>query len=144
MSAASPEVAVDHTAEPAAFLTFLDPPPGLGHLDRFALIPIDGSGQLFTLRSLDSPETRLFLLDPEPFFPDYHPHLAAEVLSRLGLDTGEQQPATVLVVVHPATEDHPHTANLLAPVVINPATSMAVQTVLEGDDWPLRAPLSAA
>ncbi|MFD1505464.1 flagellar assembly protein FliW [Georgenia yuyongxinii] len=144
MSAATPETADVPVTEPAAVLTFLDPPPGLGHLDRFALTPIDGAGQLFTLRSVDSPETRLFLLDPEPFFPDYHPHLAAETLSRLGLDTAEQQPATVLVVVHPATEDHPHTANLLAPVVINPATAMAVQTLLEGDDWPLRAPLNAA
>lgn len=129
--------------QPAAVLTFLDPPPGLGHLDRFALTALDEAGQLFTLRSVDSPETRLFLLDPEPFFPDYHPHLAQETLSRLGLD-GEQQPATVLVVVHPATDEHPHTANLLAPVVINPVTATAVQTVLDGDDWPLRAPLSAA
>ncbi|KAE8764076.1 flagellar assembly protein FliW [Georgenia thermotolerans] len=130
-------------AESAAVLTFLDPPPGLGHLDRFALTPLDEGGQLFTLRSVEAPETRLFLLDPEPFFPDYHPRLAQETLSRLGLN-GEEQPATVLVVVHPATEEHPHTANLLAPVVINPATATAVQTVLEGDDWPLRAPLSAA
>jgi flagellar assembly factor FliW len=139
MSAAIPAAA----AEPAAVLTFLDPPPGLGDLDRFALTPLDEAGQLFTLRSVDAPETRLFLLDPEPFFPDYHPALAQETLSRLGLD-GEEQPATVLVVVHPATDEHPHTANLLAPVVINAATGTAVQTVLDGDDWPLRAPLSAA
>ncbi|GAA1648191.1 flagellar assembly protein FliW [Georgenia ruanii] len=133
----------DTAAAPAAVLTFLDPPPGLGHLDRFALTPLDEAGQLFTLRSVDVPETRLFLLDPEPFFPDYQPQLARETLSRLGLD-GKQRPATVLVVVHPATEEHPHTANLLAPVVINPATATAVQAVLEGDDWPLRAPLAAA
>ena len=54
-------------ADDATVLTFLDPPPGLGHLDHFALTPLDEFGQLFTLRSVESPDTRLFLLDPEPF-----------------------------------------------------------------------------
>ncbi|WP_127126501.1 flagellar assembly protein FliW [Georgenia sp. SYP-B2076] len=129
------------TDDGATVLTFLEPPPGLGHLDRFALKPLDESGQLFTLRSVDAPETRLFLLDPEPFFPDYRPRIGAETFQRLGVDGGE---ATVLVVVRPGTEGSPHTANLLAPVVINAATGTAVQTVLDGDEWPLRAPLTAA
>ncbi|MPV38448.1 flagellar assembly protein FliW [Georgenia subflava] len=122
-------------------LTFTTPPPGLGDLHRFVLTPLDASGQLFTLRSKESPETRLFLLDPAPFFPGYTPELDAEALAELGLDGAAP---TVLVVVHPAAGEIPHTANLLAPVLVNATTGAAVQTVLDGDQWPLRAPLVAA
>ena len=45
----------------------------------------------------------------------------------------------LLVVVNPGAGDGPTTANLLAPLMVNPATGAASQVVLDG--WPLRAPL---
>jgi flagellar assembly factor FliW len=129
------------TARPddAVVLTFLDPPPGLAPLDRFALAPLDEAGLLFTLRAVEAPGTRLFLIDPEPFFPEYHPTISEEILRCLDV---ADAPVTVLAVLRPGAEGEPHTVNLLAPVVINATTGVAVQTVLDGDDWPLRAPLS--
>ena len=49
----------------------------------------------------------------------------------------------LLVVVQPGEEGEPPTANLLAPLAVNPRTGAAIQVVLDGDKWPLRAPLSA-
>ena len=46
----------------------------------------------------------------------------------------------MLAVVHPGAEE-PTTANLLAPILVNPVTGAAAQVVLDGDEWPLRAPL---
>jgi flagellar assembly factor FliW len=127
-------------ALPGAVLTFIDPVPGLESMTRFALSPVEDCPELYTLRSVDAPDTRLFLLDPSAFFPDYAPHVDEAVLDRLAPDGSEP---VVLVVLRPAGEDLPHTANLLAPILVNPAAGTAVQTVLE-EDWPLRAPLVPA
>jgi flagellar assembly factor FliW len=123
-----------------AVLTFIDPVPGLEALTRFTLSRVEDCADLYTLRSVDAPDTRLFLLDPSAFFPDYAPHVDEALLARLGPDGGEP---VVLVVLRPGTGDQPHTVNLLAPILVNLPAGTAVQTVLD-EDWPLRAPLVPA
>ncbi|HLT83401.1 MAG TPA: flagellar assembly protein FliW [Phototrophicaceae bacterium] len=112
---------------------FVTPPPGLGSLTEFTLTGV--TEELYSLRAVDAAEVRLFLLDPRPFFPDYAPRVSEEALA----DLGTEEPA-VLVVVRPASGEAP-TANLLAPVLLNLETGAALQTILEGSDHPLRAPL---
>lgn len=118
------------------------PMPGLAGYEEFTLTPLDEAGVLYALRS--EPEgarpVRLFLVDPDAFFPEYAPTIDAEVLASLGTDP---QHAVRLVVVRPAAGGEPPTANLLAPLVLDPASGQAVQTVLT-EDWPLRAPLGHA
>ncbi len=117
------------------------PMPGLAGYEDFTLTPLDDAGVLFSLRS--EPEgarpLRLFVVAPAPFFPDYAPAIDADVLRRIGADDGE---AVRLVVVRPSDDGAPPTANLLAPLVVDPRTGAAIQTVLT-EDWPLRAPLAA-
>ncbi|WP_149203372.1 flagellar assembly protein FliW [Actinotalea subterranea] len=122
-------------------LEFLSPPPGLRDLRRFTLTALDELGLLFALRAVDEPETRLFLVPPRIYFPDYEPHLDPSV--RADLEVADGADTVLLVVVHPGQDGRPPTANLLAPVVVDPASGRAVQVVLDGDEWPLRAPLSA-
>lgn len=128
------------TAEVPTELTFVTPPPGMMNLRRFSLTALDDTGFLFALRSLDEPAVRLFLVPPQAYFPHYTPRLDATVEDSLDLE-GEP---VVLVVVHPGQDQAGPTANLLAPVVVNPATGAAVQVVLDDDRWPLRAELSSA
>lgn len=131
-------------------LEFAASPPGMLDLRRFTLAPLDEVGFLFALRSDDDPGVRLFVVPPRPYFPDYAPRLDAETLRTLGLPEstsaeagdGESEPV-LLVVVHPGQDGQPPTANLLAPVVVNPATGTALQVVLDSEEWPLRAPLGA-
>jgi flagellar assembly factor FliW len=116
-----------------------------GH-DEFVLDPLDDIGVLFALRSTAPAPIRLFVVSPRAFFPDYAPPLDPEVVAALAGAAGSQGSApdpAVLVIVHPAQDDEPPTANLLAPLVVDAATGAAVQTVLEGSEWPLRAPLVA-
>jgi flagellar assembly factor FliW len=126
------------TAMPPA-LHLAAPLPGLPAYDEFSLTVLDEIGVLFALRSL--PETagsvRLFVVTPEAFFADYAPSIRSEVLAGIGVSDG---PFATLVVVCPGEGGRPPTANLLAPLVLDPVTGRAVQTVLDGD-WPLRAPL---
>lgn len=121
-------VTLGGTEVPAA-LTLTEPLPGLPGRTRYVLEPVAEADGLFTLRSQDGPATRLFVVDPTHYFPGYEPEVAAD---------GERR---LLVVVHPPTADQPATANLLAPLVVDPAAATAQQTVLDAD-WPLRAPLT--
>ncbi len=113
------------------------PMPGLDEHTDFEVSALDESGSLYALRS--APEgarpVRLFVVDPEPYFPDYTPRISPDLHAQLGTDR-----LRVLVVVRPAQGTQPPTANLLAPLLVDPATGAALQTVLT-DDWPLRAPL---
>jgi flagellar assembly factor FliW len=120
-------------------LTFVEPPPGLLTLTEFVLNEVEGAAQLFTLRSLQAPQTRLFLIDPQPYFPDYTPVVDEEVLASLAPDGSA---VSVLAVVHPGEGGEAPTANLLAPVLVNHVLGTAAQVVLD-EDWPLRASLVA-
>jgi flagellar assembly factor FliW len=124
-------------------LEFAAPPPGMLDLRRFTLTPLDDAGFLFALRADDDAAVRLFVVPPSPYFPDYRPRLDPETLRTLDLGDGEHDGVdpVLLVVVHPGQDGQPPTANLLAPVVVNPLTGAALQVVLDSDDWPLRAPL---
>ncbi|RMI06767.1 flagellar assembly protein FliW [Cellulomonas triticagri] len=118
------------------------PMPGLAGYEDFTLTPLDETGVLFALRSepAGARPVRLFVVDPEAFFPDYEPAIDGDVLRALGTDAAH---AVRLVVVRPAEGTEPPTANLLAPLVLDPESGTAVQTVLT-EDWPLRAPLAPA
>lgn len=122
-------------------LQFVTPPPGMMALRAFTLDALDESGALFAMRSTETDGVRLFVVPPGVYVPGYAP--AIDAGTRAALELGDEAPV-LLVVVHPGTDGSPPTANLLAPVAVNARTGAALQVVLEGDEWPLRAPLGAA
>ena len=136
-------VLIDPTTQravPENAVTFVDALPGLpGDVRHFHLEPLDDAGHLFALRSTQT-RTRLFLLQPGPYFADYVPVPSAEALATLGLDADPDATA-FLVVVNPGDDGTAATANLVAPIILNTRTREAIQTVLD-DAWPLRAPLA--
>lgn len=128
-------------------VSFLTPPPGLGSARDFTVDTVDPEGALIVLRSRPEDEgaapTRLFCIEPDPFFSDYQPEIPRDSAQALGI--GQDGPAPlVLVVVTPGSPTDPPTANLLAPVVVNPASGAALQVILDDRPWPLRAPLRSA
>lgn len=129
------------TETQAAPIDFVEAPLGMMGLRQYRLHPLDELGYLFSLRSTEADGVRLFVVAPQPYFPDYSPELDPQSVTGLELDGVE--PA-VLVVVHPGDDRHPPTANLLAPIVLNPQTGAALQVVLDSDAWPLRAPFTVA
>ncbi len=122
-------------------LTFIESPPGMAPLTTFRLAAIDEFGYLFTLRAAQAESVRLFAVSPSVYFPAYGPQVSSEVREALGMS--EDAEPTLLAVVNPG-ENHDSTVNLLAPIVIDPTTGNAAQVVLDGHEWPLRAPLVAA
>jgi flagellar assembly factor FliW len=128
----------DTTRAVADELHFTSPPPGMMDLRHFTLTALDDAGFLFAMRSSEQDAIRLFVVPPRPYFPDYAPTIDGAALAALGTDADE---VVLLVVVHPGQDDAPPTANLLAPVAVNPRTGAALQVVLDDVAWPLRAPL---
>jgi flagellar assembly factor FliW len=117
-------------------LTFTAPPPGFAPLTDFDLAAVDGAPGLYTLRDTAGADLRLFLLDPTYYVPEYLPAVADEDLAALGASSvGE---VDVYVVAN--ISDGAPVVNLLAPIVVNPASGSATQLILE-DDWPLQAEL---
>ncbi|WP_426184659.1 flagellar assembly protein FliW [Microbacterium sp. TWP3-1-2b2] len=119
-------------------LSFVAPPPGLApHVD-FALAPVEGSDGLFTMRAVEDDALRLYLVDPQTVLQEYAPTLTDEQTATLELQSPDD--ALLLVVAHPSADGV--SVNLLAPVVVNRGTGAALQVILDGQDYPLRAPLS--
>jgi flagellar assembly factor FliW len=123
-------------ALPAA-LQFVTPPPGLEPAVDFVLAGIDNTPGLFSVTAGNG-GARLFVLDAAVYLPDYIPRLPAADLAAIGAEAGD---AVVLVVVNPGSQS---TVNLAAPMLLNPVSGACVQVILEGTDWPLRAPLAPA
>ncbi|WP_062204877.1 flagellar assembly protein FliW [Demequina salsinemoris] len=122
-------------------LTFIESPPGMAPLTTFRLACIDEFGYLFTLRSAQKDGVRLFAVSPSVYFPGYGPLVSREVRDALGM--ADDTEPTLLAIVNPG-ENRATTVNLLAPIVVDPTTGNAAQVVLDGHEWPLRAPLVAA
>jgi len=123
-----------------AALAFLTPPPGLAPHTDFVLSAIDGATGLYTLQAAavtEADSTRLFVLDAAVFLPAYTPYISTEQSASLDLTVPTD--ALLLVVANPGTAGT--TVNLMAPIVVNAATGVAAQLILEGQDWPLQAPL---
>jgi flagellar assembly factor FliW len=123
----------------SAALSFIAPPPGFAPLVDFTLDDIEGAQGLYALRSVEDNGMRLFVLDAGIFLPDYTPEISDEQAASLELANGDD--ALVLVVANPGESGT--TMNLMAPIVVNSLNGRCAQFILDGDEWPLRAQLTA-
>ncbi|MCU1412630.1 MAG: flagellar assembly protein FliW [Rhodoglobus sp.] len=120
-------------------VTFIAPPPGLSPLVDFDLEPVAEADGLYTLRSLEAPEIRLFVIDAPVYLPDYNPEMSVQQLESIGAT--ETSEVRVLVVT--TLSDGGPSANLMAPILMHATSGEATQVILDGDDWPLRMQLGA-
>lgn len=119
-------------------VTFIAPPPGLSPLVDFDLEPVAEADGLYTLRSTEAPDIRLFVIDAPVYLPDYHPEMSVQQLESIGAtETGDVR----VLVVTTLSDDGP-SANLMAPILMHATSGEATQVIL-GDEWPLRMQLGA-
>jgi flagellar assembly factor FliW len=123
----------------SGLVTFVASPPGLAPLTEFDLEAVADSDGLYTLRALEAPDIRLFVIDAPLYLPDYNPEVTMQQLESIG--ASETSQVRVLVVTTLA-DDGP-SANLMAPILMHATSGEATQVILEGDQWPLRSPLVA-
>lgn len=115
--------------------------PGFPEHRRFTLVRLGEDGVLCSLTSLDEPDLRFLVVPPAEFFPDYAPEIGDDVAAELGIESAEE--VLMLVVLTAGSSLATTTANLAAPVLINPSTRRASQVVLDQPGVPVAAPLIA-
>ncbi len=121
-------------------LSFAEPLPGFpGHRD-YVLVPAEDGGRVFWLQSVAADGPRFLAVPASAYFPDYAPRLPRAACDELGLDDVADAWLLCLVTV-PEGDVVAATANLRAPVVVNPATHRARQVVLLDAALPIRRPL---
>ena len=122
-------------------LALTEPLPGFPDHRDYVLVPALGSGDaaglLYWLQSVKPDGPRFLAVPARAFFPDYAPALPRAVRGELGLEEGAEAVLYCLVTV-PAGDAGAATANLRAPLVVNPARGTARQVVLNDDAHPIR------
>jgi flagellar assembly factor FliW len=122
---------------PAHLYTFPEALPGLPESHRYALIADAAYAPLCWLQSLDEAVVCLPAIGPGAIALD-------DYLAQVGRATGlsmEDVAARVLLVTRHDAASGRFVANMLAPIVLDPATGTGAQIVLEGHTYPLRQPL---
>ncbi len=128
------------TSAPVLALTLTEPLPGFPVHRDYVLLPAEAGGRLFWLQSVAAEGPRFLAGSATAFFPDYAPVLPRPVRTELGLTHLSDARLFCLVTV-PDGDVAAATANLRAPVVVNPASHRARQVVLLEAAHPIRRPL---
>jgi flagellar assembly factor FliW len=111
-------------------LTLTAPLSGLEPLTEYELVPLDDAAGVYSLRSVERPEIRLFVLDAALHLPEFQPELPEASAG-----------GRVFVVVTPRAGST--TVNLLAPIVLDLDAATGAQVMLADDISRVRTPLNA-
>jgi flagellar assembly factor FliW len=111
------------------------PMPGFPAHREFVLVRLNEDGLLYAFTSIQDPELRFLVAPPEPFFPDYAPEIENEVFA--ALNTKDPDRLLLMTVITAGVDET--TANLLAPIVLDRDSMRAMQVVLSGSGYPVRA-----
>ena len=121
-------------------LSLTEPVPGFPGYRDYVLVPAEDSGRMLWLQSAAPDGPRFLVVAAASFFPDYAPSLPGAVCAELGLAAPADARLYCIVTV-PDGDVAAATANLRAPVVVDPVSSRARQVVLLDASHPIRRPL---
>ncbi len=133
-----------------AVFTFAEGVPGFERHTSFALLDDDRISPFRCLQSLDDPDLGFLVLEPSRFVEEYGFDLCDEDAARLELDedpstsSGQAAPLVLTILVIPGGDVRAMTANLQAPVVLNPRRRLGKQVILAEERFPLRHPVFGA
>ena len=127
------EIAPDDTLEFAEGLL------GFGQLRRFVLLD-DQNDEIFAwLQSCENPGIAFPVLEPELFAPNYQIEPTKSDLEGIGIS--QMAEGRLLTIVTIPVDPTQMTANLKAPIVVNPKTRAARQCVLQDNSLQIREPI---
>jgi flagellar assembly factor FliW len=108
--------------------------PGFESHRRFVLIASADLSPLGCLKAVDSSDVSFLVIDPRLLFFNYDLRLSEFERARLG--AGPEDPLLWLAIVTITQKEA--SANLRAPVVINPAKMVGCQLIRENDQYPVQ------
>lgn len=133
------EMAVD----PEKVITMTSTFPGFPESRRFTLRQHSSKSPFMWLQSLDNPELAFVVIQAKRLVPQYQPELPPAAHRELAAGIGKEL-ETLLILAIPKGKPEQMTANLLGPVMVNPATRLAKQVLLDPAKydacWPVFEP----
>jgi flagellar assembly factor FliW len=109
----------------ADVVTFPHGVPGFETCRRFVIVAPAETAPFAWLQGLDAPEPAFLAVDPRLVVPGYAATLTAAERTRLGTD--DTRPCLWLAIVR--VHDETLSANLAAPIVINPTRMLGLQAL---------------
>ena len=122
-----------------AVLAFPDGIPSFERHRRFALIEDAKLAPFCWLQSLHDPLVGFLVIEPGLLVSDYAFDISDPDTDLLGLDDPSE--ARVLSILVVPEDVRAMTANLQAPVIVNPQKRIAKQVILTDERFPLRYPV---
>lgn len=124
---------------PEDTLEFAEGLLGFGELRRFVLLD-DPNDEIFAwLQSCENGEVAFPVLEPELFASQYAVELSKSDLESLKLD--HVQAGRLLTIITIPADPTQMTANMKAPIVINPTNRLARQCILQDNSLQIREPI---
>lgn len=123
----------------ARIVCFQEGLPGFPEARRFALLEHALESPFHWLQSVDDGALAFVVMDPLLLDNNYLEAIPPEALAELELE--EAAKAAVLVIVNIQRATQTITANLLAPLIINPQNKKGKQIILLGSGYEIRQPI---
>ncbi len=128
------------SVNPDFLITFPEGIPGFQGIKEYALIPPDNDSPFYWLQAFKDPALAFVVTDPLFFKADYQPDYPEEEIKLLNVDDANSLIILVLVTI-PQGAPNRSTANLMAPICINPANRIAKQVILPQNKYSHQTPL---
>ena len=127
------------TVNDSGIITFLDGILGFGDQRRYVLLETAEYAPLKWLQSVEAGWLAFVLLEPEEFLDEYDVEIDSDSISELDLSSPEK--AIVYTIVTASETPKDTTANLQAPIILNPTNQLAKQIVLHNSPYSIRHPV---
>jgi flagellar assembly factor FliW len=115
-----------------AVITFPQGLFGFEEYRRFVVLCLDEKSPFRWLQSMEDPSLAFVVIETRHFMPDYAPTISDADVESLGLDADTPYLTFVIVTIPPGKPEE-MTANLMGPIIINAATRIARQVIVEDD-----------
>lgn len=112
--------------------------PGFEQCHGFVVLSSMDMAPVQCLHAIDGPPASFLVVDPRMVLPEYRTILAAPDRERLGVSSDETLLWLAIVTVQ---DDGRASANLRAPIVINPSRMVGFQVMPYDSLYPVRHPL---
>lgn len=119
-------------------MEFTDGLLGFENLKKFFIVDPADETLILWLQSMDSPDVAFPILEPKLFKSDYKVRLSANELRTLKIDSTKNKDTLVYCILTIPADVSMMTANLKAPVVINTASRLARQVVLQENEYSVK------
>jgi len=115
---------------------------GFPEVRRYVMLDHGRNTPLKWLQAVDKPELAFPMVPATDLVEDYHITVSPDDLAALAMESTDELLAFVILTI-PNGAPERTTANLKAPIVMNPMTHLARQVLVE-QDYPIRYPLAVA